>query len=106
MGDPPYGSTRIHYMDPPESITWIHQDPLHGSTRIHYMDPPGSANLIYQDPTIGSTRIHNVDLQGFTRIHHGKPGHLVPKVSILTIDQKNIRFCHPAGKTKLLKLDS
>ena len=64
-------------MDPPGSISWIHQDPSLGSTRIHRVDPPGSIAWIQQEPSRGSNRSHPWIQQdpsrGSTRIHHMDP---------------------------------
>ena len=75
----------IFHVDPPQSITWIHQDISCGSTRIHNMDPPGftcgstkihhvdplgSIMWFHQDPSCGATRIHHVDpLESIMWIH-------------------------------------
>ena len=46
--DLPYGSTRIHHVDPPESPTWICQDPP-GPTKWINQDPPWSITWMHQD---------------------------------------------------------
>ena len=95
------GSTRIHYINPPEfkrihhwdpqvSITGSHQSDLLGYTNRssnwtqHVDQPrvttwikpdqPGSATLIQKDTLHGSTRINHMDpTHGSTRIHQQDP---------------------------------
>ena len=98
-------------MDPPGSITWIHQDQSLESTRIHCTAPLGPITWIYQNPSPGSTRIHHVNppgciIYGSSRIHH-----LNPTGSIMWIQwdpsrgSTRIHHMDPTGSITLIHRD-